>query len=415
MRVSFKKVFFAVAFAGAAGVSFFAADHYDIPLMLAAVSFSRTEFAESLPPAPPPPPPVEHHAVPHAVKAVYMSQCAAGSQQFRDDLFKLADETEINAIVVDFKDYSGTVSFPSKIAEKGGKGCTVPDFEVLVKEMHTHDLYVIGRLTVFQDPVYTNAHPQEAVQKNGGGIWHDHKGLAFVDVGATPFWDYIISLAKEAHALGVDEINFDYIRYPSDGPMKDATYTHSSGPEQENLERFFMRLSQEAKVEQDGHTPVLSADLFGMTTTNTDDLNIGQVLERALPYFDYIAPMVYPSHYPPHFNGWDNPNQHVYGVVHFSMENAIRRTEATTTPTQWFGAERVGTSTPAVYTKPAYSRLKLRPWLQDFDYGGDYGPKEVRDQIQATYDVGLTSWMLWSPSNRYTKGALELEHATTTI
>ncbi|MBI4068206.1 hypothetical protein HY413_02245 [Candidatus Kaiserbacteria bacterium] len=403
---------FSTLFAGAAATAFLVPAYVDnLQLSPAAVSFARREQAE-------PPallkPIIEHVATPKQVKGLYMSQCAAGSDEFRTHLFALADDTEINSIVVDLKDYSGTVAFSSEIAEQGGKGCTVLDFRTLVKTMHEHGIYVIGRLTVFQDPLYTKAHPELAVQKKSGGVWHDYKGLAFVDVGAEPFWDYIIGLAREAHALGIDEINFDYIRYPSDGPMSEAVYAHSNTTKTkaENMERFFSYLSQAVRIEEDNHMPVLSADLFGMVTTNSDDLNIGQVLERALPYFDYVAPMVYPSHYPPHFNGWDNPNNHVYGVVQFSMSNAVRRAEATTTPIAWMGGERIGTTTPAIYTKPAYSPLKLRPWLQDFDYGGTYGSKEVREQIQATYDVGLYSWMLWDAANRYTKSALEVASST---
>ena len=96
----------------------------------------------------------------------------------------------------------------------------------------------------------------------------------------------------------------------------------------------------------------------------------------------------------------------MYGVIEHSMRRAVERAEATTTPVAGFKTERIGTTTPAVYAKKPYSRYIMRPWLQDFDYGGNYGPKEVRDQIQATYDIGLTSWMLWDPSNRYTKDAL---------
>ncbi len=398
-------------FAGIAAVAFFAPNYaHLVGLGSAPASFTREETPVDLPP---PPPAVEHVATPDAVKAVYMSQCAASSSELRDSLFKLADETEINAIVVDVKDYTGTVFFPSTVAIAGGKGCTTSTFRELVKEMHRHGIYVIGRITVFQDPLYTKTHPEYAVKKaSDGSTWHDHKGLAFVDVGAEPFWKYIEGIAHEAHALGVDELNFDYIRYPSDGPMKDVAYTHSRGSYQENLERFFVHLSRAVRVEQDKHTPILSADLFGMTTTNTDDLNIGQVLERAMPYFDYIAPMVYPSHYPPKFHGYPNPNKEVYGVVNYSMGEAVRRAEATTTPIAWFGGEKIPTTTPQLYTKKAYPRTMMRPWLQDFDYGGDYGPVEVRAQIQATYDVGLTSWMLWAPSNRYTKAALELASTT---
>ncbi|MEK9201846.1 MAG: putative glycoside hydrolase, partial [Patescibacteria group bacterium] len=125
---------------------------------------------------------------------------------------------------------------------------------------------------------------------------------------------------------------------------------------------------------------VISADLFGMTTTNTDDLNIGQVLERTLPYFDYIAPMVYPSHYPKTFLGFSNPAEKPYEVIKYSLDSAVTR--ASTTP------------------------QKIRPWLQDFDLGAVYTKEMVRAQIQATYDAGLTSWMLWDAANTYTRGAL---------
>jgi hypothetical protein len=154
--------------------------------------------------------------------------------------------------------------------------------------------------------------------------------------------------------------------------------------------------------------PKLSADLFGMTTTNTDDLNIGQILEYAAPHFDYIAPMVYPSHYPTNFHGYSNVNAHAYDIVAFSMGTAVARMKAAGEDIQ-----------------------KLRPWLQDFDYPVPYTPDMVREQIHATYDTGLTSWMLWDPSNVYTESVLldetdtytpspyvvllpELEKATTT-
>jgi len=361
-------------------------------------------------------PRVRHMPEPEAVKAIYMSQCAASTESFRESLLKIVDETEVNAIVVDLKDYSGTIAFPSETAVPGGVGCTVSDFEKFVDRLHDHDVYVIGRMTVFQDPLYTKTYPQWSVKKKSDTTqtWRDHKGLAFVDVGAKPFWDYIITLSKEAHNMGVDEINFDYIRFPSDGNMLDVHYQHATGNKQDELEKFFKYLSENFKMEDGGHVPMMSADLFGMTTTNSDDLSIGQVLERALPYFDYIAPMVYPSHYPPGFIGLGNPNDHVYEVVNYSLDQAVPRVVASTTKQFSYAYERMGTSTPAVYKKPVYKKTALRPWLQDFDYGGNYGPAEVRAQIQATYDAGLTSWMLWDPANRYTPSALEAKRVGTT-
>jgi len=358
------------------------------------------------------PPPVSHMNTPKFVRAVYMSQCAASSASFRDEITTLAEDTEVNAIIIDVKDFSGTVSFPrgDDVEYLGGNGCTVPDMKDFLKELHERDIYVIGRITVFQDPLYTAVHPELAVQsKSHAGPWKDYKGLSFVDVGAQPFWDYIVDIARESHDLGFDELNFDYIRYPSDGPMSDVQFDHSDYNQRAlELEKFFRYLSNKVlKADANGHVPKMSADLFGMTTTNYDDLTIGQVLERATPYFDYIAPMTYPSHYPPGFNGYADPNKNVYGVVKYSADRAIERVESATTTIASLAYEQIGTSTPSLYRKPARDRNVLRLWLQDFDYGGNYGPTEVRAQIQALYDSGLHSWMLWAPSNRYTKGALE--------
>lgn len=361
-----------------------------------------------------------HVEMPTAVKGIYMSQCAAATPSFRRDLISLITSTELNAIIIDLKDYSGTVAFPSETALEGGAGCTVPDFEEFVEELHRHGIFVIGRLTVFQDPLYTKVHPEAAVRRAGdtSAVWKDHKGLSFVDVGAKQFWDYIVALAREAHALGVDEINFDYIRYPSDGNMRDVHYVHSTGDKQVELERFFAYLAERVRENQPHHMPVLSADLFGMTTTNYDDLNIGQVLERALPYFDYIAPMVYPSHYPSGFRGYANVNAHAYDIVYHSMKTAAERAGATTTkaaglthtpimetvtvPASGTAATTTRQEPTGLYAKRAYKAEVMRPWLQDFNYPVPYTPEMVAAQIQATYDAGLTSWMFWDPANTYT-------------
>ncbi|TSC63023.1 MAG: hypothetical protein Athens041674_343 [Parcubacteria group bacterium Athens0416_74] len=342
-----------------------------------------------------------HVPTPSAVKAIYMSQCAAGTPSFRKDLTQLIDTTELNAIVIDIRDYTGKISFPvtdPALSPYVSDECGAPDMKDFIKELHDKNIYVIGRITVFQNPAYTKDHPDQAVQRAGGGIWKDHKGLAFVDVGAKPYWNTVVSLAKESYDIGFDELNFDYIRFPSDGPMKEAVYSWDNGKSKpEVLEEFFAYLHDALK----DTGMKTSADLFGMTTTNTDDLNIGQVLERALPYFDYIAPMVYPSHYPKGFHGYNDVNANAYNIVHFAMSEAVRRTAATTTTVEGLTHTRIGTSTPALYSKPAYPASKMRPWLQDFDYPVDYTPAMVRAQIQANTDAGLNSYLFWDPANKY--------------
>jgi hypothetical protein len=382
-----------------------------------------------------------HLPTPEPMYAIYMSQCVVGTPSFRDSLVKLIEETSLNAVVIDVKDYSGTIGIPtrdSRFEDASLVSCGAYDIKEFIERLHEKGIYVIARITVFQDPFYTKKFPQEAVQSisRPGEPWKDYKGLAFVDVSSEPFWDYIVTLSKEAYALGFDELNFDYVRYPSDGPMKDASFKNPN--KAEALEKFFRHLHGELK----GTAPstssgqagiVMSADLFGYTTVLTDDLGIGQQLERTLPYFDYIAPMVYPSHYNKGFAGLQNPNSDPYKVVNVSMLEAVRRALAESTTvktltgqaifkdeivpatsdynpsTSSIGSQQAGsgqaTTTKKVatgtYTKEVHSKLKLRPWLQDFDYGKDYRPEDIEAQIRGTYDAGLTSWFFWDPANKY--------------
>jgi len=370
------------------------------------VSFSRSATTTDSNSNPPEKPVVKHLPTPVPLKAIYMTQCVAGTPTFRESVVKLIDDTELNAVVIDIRDYSGGIAFPTDdplLKDMISDTCGARDMKAFVERLHEKGIYVIGRITVFQNPYYTKLHPEEAVQKKGGGVWKDRKGLAFVDVGSKPYWETVVALGKASYEIGFDELNFDYIRFPSDGPMNDIAFIWSGNrKKQDVLEDFFRYLHE--KLHPLGI--VTSADIFGMTTTNVNDLNIGQVLEKVSPYFDYVAPMVYPSHYPPQFNGWADPNAHPYDVVKYSMDQAVRRFLATTTVVVLNGVEPLASTTPPLYPKKPWNVEKLRPWLQDFDYGGNYDIAEVKAQITAVYDAGLTSWMLWAPSNRYTKGAL---------
>ncbi|PIP72976.1 MAG: hypothetical protein COW88_03575 [Candidatus Lloydbacteria bacterium CG22_combo_CG10-13_8_21_14_all_47_15] len=344
-----------------------------------------------------PPSRAAHVQSPEAVRAVYLTQCALATKRYRESVIRLINETELNAVVVDIKDYTGTIAFASDHAllrENGGDGCRAGDLSAIADEFHEYGIYIIGRITVFQDPWYALKHPEIAVQKESDRtVWSDYKGLHYIDPGAEDILAYIVAVGQEAWRLGIDELNFDYIRFPSDGNMKDIYYPVSeeniiSDPllgKAQVMRTFFAGLAERlAGARADG--AVLSADLFGMTTTNNDDLNIGQILEYAEPYFDYLSPMVYPSHYPPRFIGYDNPNHYPYEVVKYAMDRGVYRLVA-------------ASSTPK----------KLRPWLQDFDYGGRYDAEKVRAQIQAVYDAGLNSWMLWDPAVRYERDALLTE------
>jgi hypothetical protein len=358
---------------------------YSIGFSAQRITFEEPSSASTTPPASniKPLPPIVHLPTPAAVKGVYMTACVADTPSLRARMLETIRGTQINSLIVDLKDYTGTLAYSSTtVPSPKGKGCRIHDLPEFVASLHERGLYAIGRVTVFQDPLYSAAHPDMAVQSSShpGRPWTDRKGLAFIDPNSSAYWDYIVSIAKEAHSIGFDEINFDYIRFPSDGDMSDASFaTPASTTRAQVIMAFFSHLR--SALQPSG--VVMSADLFGQTTVNRDDMGIGQILENALPYFDYVSPMVYPSHFIRGYDGFDNPAQHPHEIILSTMSRAVERA-----------------------VQASSSPEKLRPWLQAFDLGAAYTPDMVHQQMQATYDAGLTSWMLWDAANRYSKAEL---------
>jgi hypothetical protein len=391
--------------AGAAGAALYAA-FVVIPEArsfgyVASLGFEDPEVEAA--PAAPEPEPVRHLPTPEPVRAAYITACYAASPDLRENLVRLAEETEVNALVVDVKDWSGTVSFglsdPDLAADFGhGSGCTVPDMREFLAELGEKGIYRIARVTVFQDPAYAKSHPDQAVQRADGSVWQDRKGIAFIDAGAKPYWAKVVALAEESYEIGFDEVNFDYVRYPTDGDVASAVYPHSGARlalDEENVKASVLReFFQYLDAELEDGAPVTSADFFGMTTNAADDMGIGQILEDGLTHFDYLAPMVYPSHYPDTWNGYADPNDYPGQVVHDAMKFAVDRANA----------YAAATTTPEAI-RAKVSPNQLRAWIQDFNYGGDYDAADVRAQIEGTARAGAPGYMLWDPANRYTSYA----------
>lgn len=332
--------------------------------------------------------PVTHINTPLNVRALYMSSWVAGSENFRDSLIKIIDDTELNAVVIDIKDSTGRIGFhmdDEEIEKIGSSENRIKNIRELTSLLHSKNIYIIGRVSVFQDPYLTKLKPEWAITKiSDGGVWKDRKGLSFLDPTNKEVHKYILNIALNSYQEGFDEINFDYIRYPSDGNMKDINYKLKDGKTRaDNIEEFFKYISQEIK--KDNNIPI-SADLFGLTTETADDMGIGQVWEKAIPYFDFVCPMVYPSHYPSGYGGYKNPASFPYEVINKALLSAISKTKAIDQDIS-----------------------KIRPWLQDFDLGTTYTKDMVRAQMKAGYDNNINSWMLWDPSNKYTPSALLLE------
>ncbi len=333
---------------------------------------------------------VKHLPTPDSVKAVYFTSWAAGSPLFQDELWSMFDgSTELNSIVIDVKDWSGRIGYvvddpryadPS-ITAMGSYENRIPNIEQFIGKLHDKGVYVIGRIQVFQDPYAVTIHPEWAVRDDRTGKpWKDAGGAYWLDPDSRDAWAYIAAIAKQAYAVGFDEINFDYVRFPSDGDIGDAVFAkYASTTRASVIKDFFSYL-------HDTLSPMgipISADLFGQTTSELTDMGIGQVIEDAFSYFDFVDPMVYPSHFADGFIGYAHPALHPYEVVKYSMDQGVARAIA-------------ASSTPS----------KLRPWLQAFDLGATYTPAMVEAQKQATYDAGLYSWLLWNAGAVYNKEEL---------
>ncbi|MCX6744145.1 MAG: putative glycoside hydrolase [Candidatus Parcubacteria bacterium] len=313
------------------------------------------------------------------IRAMYLTSNSVALPVRVDKFIEQIKNSSINAVVVDIKDYSGQIAYDSKVPlaeELQTDRDLIKDLPNVIKKFHDNDIYVIARQTVFQDPELSGKKPEWAVRNSAtGGIWKDNKGLGWLDATNMEVWQYNVDIAKEAISLGFDEVNFDYIRFPSDGPMKLMQFANLDGrTKAEVMAGFFKFLYDNLKDEP----AYISGDLFGFTTERTDDMNIGQQIEDAALYFDYVCPMVYPSHYPSGYLDLKNPAAHPYQVVKVALTK---------------GEESLAAVTNV--------RAKIRPWLQAFNMGADYTPAMIEDQIRAGKEAGSYGYLLWNARNVY--------------
>ena len=195
-------------------------------------------------------------------------------------------------------------------------------------------------------------------------------------------WAYNIAIGQEAIRRGFDEVQFDYVRFPTDGKLNAARYAKPNSRET-RLPAIAAFLAK-ARTELGASGAFVAADLFGYTAFNENDTDIGQRIEELAPHLDFICPMVYPSGYHKGIPGHPNPML-VPGKVVFESVRLIRK--------------RAGVNV-----------VRVRPWLQDFkDYAFDrriFGVSEVTAQIRGAEEAGAPGWMLWNPRNDYTAAAL---------
>ncbi|MCE5254095.1 MAG: putative glycoside hydrolase [Actinomycetia bacterium] len=313
------------------------------------------------------------------VKGIYLTSYTAGSSDRLTGLLDLAGTTEINAFVIDVKDDLGTVTYDAAVPlaqELGLVEDRIPNIDALMAQLTGQDIIPIARLVCFKDSALAQARPDLAVRSKKGGMWEDWKGLNYVDPYSHEVWEYIVQVAEDAARRGFREIQFDYVRFPSDGPISEAVYPGEYCSMEDAIAGFLAYAR--GRLEKLGVW--VSADVFGLTVHVDNDGGIGQRIEKISRNVDIVCPMVYPSHYDSGSYGLDNPDANPYELVTAAMKDTKKRLAGT-------GA--MG-----------------RPWLKDDDYGVDYGVEEVKAEIKAAEEQGFSEWLLWNAGNKYTKGAL---------
>jgi hypothetical protein len=326
-------------------------------------------------PAPPLPDP------PKPIRAIYLNAWAFGGRRF-DELVKLADTTEINAFVIDVKDDTGYLTYRSAVPTAVEIGANdqrrTRDAERRLRVLVEHGIYPIARIVVAKDPLLAVRKPAWSVQRVGGGLWRDRLDFAWVDAFNDSVWIYAAQLAAEAVHLGFAEVQYDYVRFPDEPASRMATAVFaardSGKTKRDGVRRGLGILRERTK-------PLgvpFTIDVFGLTTTATGDMGIGQYWEDLVTTADVVLPMVYPSHYYRGVYDVRYPNSEPYHVVRRALEDGLKR------------------------SGPLGQAAEIRPYLQAFTLGPPhYSPTEVRAQMRAAQDLGIDSWVLWNPRSAY--------------
>ncbi len=325
------------------------------------------------------------------VKGIYVTGPLAGHENM-EDLIQLVRDSELNAMVIDIKNDEGIVTYEmeeSMVQEIGADVRYIADLPELVRRLKADDVYLIARIVAFKDPLLAVKRPDLCIQKKDGGVFTDKNGLAWVNPYRREVWDYVLAVAKQAVAVGFDEIQFDYIRFPTEITDEEADYG------EESLEKSKTDVITEfTAYAYETLSPLgvkVSADVFGTVIDNeTDAWTVGQDYSAMAQHLDYICPMIYPSHYADGVYDLDHPDLQPYETIQAALQ---------------------ASSESLAKIPEDQKRAKVRPWLQDFtatwlDVYQTYGPEQLRQQIQAVYDSGCTEWLLWNAKCSYSAAGL---------
>jgi hypothetical protein len=333
---------------------------------------SRSASQPATPAAPKPP---EPRRLPREIRGVHVTMPLASLPGRIDEYLSVPG---LNTLELDIKDENGEVGFvhgAPRLARMVGAAKPYYRPRQVVAQVRRSGAYLIGRLVVFQDPVLADARPQLAVRNRDGSVWRTSAGHPWTNPYDKRVWAYNVAIAKAAAKAGFDEIQFDYVRFPSDGDVSSAVFR--GGPKGANGWVIAGFVQYAAKRLRPLGVRV-SVDLFGLSATR--DLGVGQVPRRIARYVDAIYPMVYPSHYRSGEHGLDDPSAEPGLTVSRSLLHFRRELRG--------------------------RKAKLIPWLEDFSLGRARTPEEVRAQIEAARNAGATGYMLWNPLGEYTESML---------
>jgi len=334
---------------------------------------------------------VDNRSFPAVVRGIYVTANRAGLPEYFEPLLEICAETEVNAMVIDVKNDLGEITFGNVFPEYDELGITkryIPDIHSLIEALNERDIYPIARIVAFKDDSLTEARPDLYIKDADGEIWRDSSRAesAWLNPYNTDTWDYLLEIAKGAIDIGFREIQFDYIRFDTSGRLADADFGDTEGKSRiEIITEFTAYASEKIK----GWGAFVSADVYGtIISIQTDAEIVGQDYKAMAAHLDYICPMIYPSHYADFSFGIEHPDTMPYEMI----------------------SEALALSNKAL--SDVEDAAVVRPWLQGFTASYlanyiDYTPEEIKAQIKAVYDAGLTEWIIWNSSSNYIQDSFE--------
>ena len=331
---------------------------------------------------------------PEKVRGIYISGPMAGSTGLFQNILDSMEGTEINTVVIDLKNDDGRVTCELDtpiVSEIDACVNYVQDMPGLIQTLKEKGLYVIARVVAFRDPYLAEKKPEWSLHLANGSLYRDRQGMAWVDPYCEEVWEYLVEVGTAAKELGFDEVQFDYIRFSTEGTMKNVVFDEevTQGRSKTDVITEFVKYAYENLASQG---LFVSADVFGTIIGSEIDANaVGQIYTEMAKHLDYICPMIYPSHYGPGNFGIEYPDTKPYETILAALQKSKAVLDA------------------AAEADAHVSRQAIvRPWLQDFtaSYLGagkyiTYGYDQVQQQIQAVKDAGYDEWMIWSAANKY--------------